>query len=186
MKDEQLVKKVSVLNEQKKNISEHRPKDRCFFHLLLVFKEGFSCCVKLIPVCLRFVVCCRKKTCLGQLLKSFYKFLVLTVGHLISYNSCDMHVSSRSNGQMPLWLQPQSLLWTFKGLVTLSSCPPSLSHSPFPSLSHLLALCLFLLTFFCLKCFGDYLCLFCQYLSLVFLCSITHWFYVLIIAFQYL
>lgn len=71
--------------------------------LLLIFKEGFSYCVKLIPVCFSFVVCVvEKKNCLGQLLKSFYKFLVLTVGHLISYNSCDMHVSSRSNGQMPL------------------------------------------------------------------------------------
>lgn len=68
MKDEQLVKKVSVCHEQKKIISDQRidVSSMLVKRLLLVFKEGFSCGAKLVPVCLRFVVCCRKKTVLAS------------------------------------------------------------------------------------------------------------------------
>lgn len=75
--------------------------------LRLVFKEGFSCCLKLILVCFScdlFHRYMHKMSLPTYFFISFSVFFSLIVGHLTSCDSCNLHVSPRSSGQSPLWL----------------------------------------------------------------------------------
>lgn len=138
--------------------------------LLRVFKEGFSCCLKLILVCLSLVLFCRHthKMSFPAFYISFFffvNFFFLIVGHLTSYDSCNMHVSPRSNGQSPLWLPTPNHSSRPSRVLFVSLC---LSLSPFSSSLYVYSIFSFISWVFVLIVFLT--C--CVYLSLSVLWSI--------------